>query len=91
MSDETTIRMIQSYEDEASPPLGLSGFFDTPPENFHSSEEIEIDIRRDKRAIAVVLPDISVDYNSTNPKSTPTRNTRRRYIRNRCPSMHSIR
>lgn len=39
----------------------LSGtFFQTPPENYHSSEEVDIDVVRDDRSIAVVVQDLTV-------------------------------
>ena len=44
MSDTTTKRMISSYTQAAAPTLFLSSFFRSPRENFHDSEEIEIDI-----------------------------------------------
>jgi len=46
MSGTTTTRMIRAYNQMAQPTLFLSGLFQSPPENFHSSEEVEIDIIR---------------------------------------------
>lgn len=55
MSDQTTRRMIRAYIEDASSPMFLSGFFQTPPENFHTSERVEVDIERDDRDVAVVI------------------------------------
>ena len=41
MSDTSTKRMISAYIQEAPPTLFLSGFFQSPPQNFHNSEEVE--------------------------------------------------
>lgn len=38
----------------------LSGFFQTPPQNIHNSEKVEIDIERDDEEIAIVIQDLSV-------------------------------
>jgi hypothetical protein len=47
--------MIRAYIEDASSPMFLSGFFQSPPENFHTSERVEIDIERDDRDVAVVI------------------------------------
>lgn len=60
MSDNSTIALIEMYLEEASAPMFLSGFFRSPPENFHTSEEVELDIQRDDEAVAVVVTDLSV-------------------------------
>lgn len=46
--------------EEASAPMFLSGFFQTPEQNFHNSEKIEIDVQRDDEEIAIVIQDLSV-------------------------------
>ena len=60
MSDNSTTRLIQMYQEESEAPLFLSGFFRSPPQNFHSSEKVGIDIIRDDEDIAIVLTDLSV-------------------------------
>ena len=57
-SDATTTRMIRAYIEDAMSPMFLSGFFVSPPENFHTSETVEIDIERDDRDVAIVIQDI---------------------------------
>lgn len=59
MSDASTTRMIEMYMEEASAPMFLSGFFRSPPRNFHNSEEIEIDIVREDEDVAIVIQDLS--------------------------------
>lgn len=59
MSDASTRRMIEAYTDEAPAPMYLSSFFQTPPQNIHNSEEVELDIQRDSEEVAVVIQDIS--------------------------------
>lgn len=58
MSNASTRHMIEMYMEEASPPMFLSGFFQTPPRNLHTSEEVEIDIRRTRENIAIVVQDL---------------------------------
>jgi hypothetical protein len=59
MSDLSTTRMLQMYEERAPSPLFLAGFFQTPPENIHNSEKVEIDILREDEKIAIVVQDIA--------------------------------
>ncbi len=59
MSDQSTVRMIDLYMEEASAPMFLSGFFQSPPRNFHTSEKVEIDIIRDEEDVAIVITDLS--------------------------------
>lgn len=61
MSDSSTRRMIEMYMDEAEAPMFLSGFFQSPPRNFHNTEMVEIDIVRDDPDIAIVVTDLTVD------------------------------
>ena len=42
--------------------LFLSGFFRSPPQNFHNSQQIEIDIVRSGEDVAIVVQDISTGY-----------------------------
>lgn len=67
MSDTTTSKMIRAYNQSAPPTLFLSGLFKSPPENFHNSEEVEIDVMRDDEEIAVAIHDLSTGHrwNST--------------------------
>jgi uncharacterized protein YbaA (DUF1428 family) len=37
----------------------LTGFFRSPPQNFHTTEKVEIDIRRNTQKVAVVVKDLS--------------------------------
>lgn len=59
MSTASTIALISMYLEQATSPLFLSGFFQSPPENFHTSEEVEFDIVRDDEAVAVVITDLT--------------------------------
>lgn len=60
MSDASTIQLIDMYLEEASAPMFLSGYFRSPPENFHTTEEIEFDVQRDDEHVAIVIHDLSV-------------------------------
>ena len=60
MSDESTIRMIELYNEEAEAPMFLAEFFKSPARNFHNTEEVEIDILRDDEDVAVVIQDLTV-------------------------------
>jgi hypothetical protein len=77
MSDTSTIQLIDRYLEEATPPMFLSGFFRSPPQNFHTTEDIEIDIQRDDESVAIVLTDLTLGANKnestlyTNKKFTP--------------------
>lgn len=62
MSGTTTTRMIRVYNQMAQPTLFLSGFFQSPPENFHTSEEVEIDIVRSDEDVSIVIQDLSTGY-----------------------------
>jgi len=67
MSGTGTIKMIRAYNQSAPPTLFLSGRFQSPPENFHNSEEVELDIERDDEDVAIVITDLKTGYrfNST--------------------------
>jgi len=60
MSNETTLRMLQVYEQLATPTLFLSSFFLTTPRSFYNSEEVEIDIVRGNEDVSIVIQDLSV-------------------------------
>ena len=62
MSDTTTKRMIEAYFQEAEPTAFFSGMFQARPENFHSSEKVEIDIVRSQEDVSVVVQDLSAGY-----------------------------
>ena len=62
MSGTTTKKMISAYNQQALPVMFLSGMFNSPPQNFHTSEEIEIDIVRGDEDIAIAVQDLSVGY-----------------------------
>lgn len=62
MSGSTTIRMLRAYIQMAQPTLFLSGFFLSPPENFHTTEEVEIDIVRSDEDVAIAIQDLSAGY-----------------------------
>ncbi len=62
MSTETTRRMIAAYIQTAMPTMFLSGKFESPPQNFHSSAEVEIDIVRSGEEVSVVIQDLSTGY-----------------------------
>ncbi len=62
MSNATTKRMIAAYQQQAEPTLFLSGFFQSPLENFHNSEEVEIDIMRGEEDVSIVIQDLSTGY-----------------------------
>lgn len=63
-SSNATKRMIDAYVEMAPATMFLSGFFQTPPVNFHDSEEVELDIERDDEDISVVINDLSLGYRS---------------------------
>lgn len=62
MSDTVTKRMISAYNQMGTPLMFLSGMFQSPAENFHSSEEVEIDIIRSDEDISIVVQDLSTGY-----------------------------
>lgn len=67
MSNASTIRMLNAYEQISAPQMFLTGMFQSPPVNFHESEEVEIDITRSGEDVSVVIQDLSTGYrmNST--------------------------
>lgn len=77
MSNEITKRLIRSYLQEAMPTMFFSGFFQSPDINFHTSEEVEVDIERQDEDVAIVIQDLSTGarYNAddffTNKKFKP--------------------
>ena len=67
MSDLTTRTLIEAHYQEAAPTPYFAGMFQARPGNFHSTEEVEVDIVRTGEDVAVVVTDISTGYrmNST--------------------------
>lgn len=59
MSDTTTKIMLSAYTARALPTMFLSGQFQAPPQNFHDSEEVEIDIVRTDEDISIAIQDLS--------------------------------
>jgi len=62
MSGQTTRRMIKAYNQDKQPTLFFSGMFQSPPQNFHATEEVEIDIIRSDEDIAIAIQDLSTGY-----------------------------
>lgn len=59
MSDNSTIQLIDMYVERAPRPLFLSGMFQSPPRNFHTSQDIEFDVQRDDESVAIVIHDLN--------------------------------
>lgn len=59
MSDASTKTMLRPFIEMAPAPLFLSGFFQSPPENFYSSQTVEIDLQRDGEDVAVAITDLA--------------------------------
>ncbi|HET9954169.1 MAG TPA: major capsid protein [Polyangiaceae bacterium] len=59
MTDASTRRIIASYTQESPAPMFLHGFFRSPPQNYHSTEMVEIDVQRDSDDVAIVIQDIA--------------------------------
>lgn len=53
MPDDATLRFLKPLERTVGAPMFLSGFFQTPPENFHLSEKVTSDVIRNEPRIAV--------------------------------------
>lgn len=61
MSDASTKKMISAYIERSATPMPfLSGFFQSPRENYHSTEEVEIDVQRNGEDVAIVVQDLGV-------------------------------
>jgi len=54
--------MLRVYLQTAAPLAFLSGLFGSPPQNFHNSEEVELDIVRSEEDIAIVVQSLSAGY-----------------------------
>lgn len=66
MSGKATKTLLIAYFQEAMAIGFLAGLFQTPAENFHDSEEVEIDIERSDESIATVITDLSTGSNVNN-------------------------
>lgn len=59
MSTATTKVMLAGYQARRRPTMFLTGMFQAPAENFHNSEEVEIDIMRSEEDISIAITDLS--------------------------------
>lgn len=75
MSDLSTRRFLAQYEEDAGAPTFLASFFPTRPEDIHNAEEVEIDVRRAGRPIAIVV----TDWKSGGHKNTMDLYTNKRF------------
>lgn len=77
MSNLVTKKMLTEYEQSRKPTTFLMGLFNSPEENFHNSESVEIDIERYDEDVAVAVTDLTAGYNfnklnvSTNKEFIP--------------------
>lgn len=77
MSDTGTHKLLKAYNQNAEPTAFMASQFKSPPENFHTSLDVEIDIERGEEDVAIVISDISVGANQnsadlyTNKRFTP--------------------
>ena len=62
MADKDTIRMLAAYHQTAPPTLFMSGVFVSPPQNFHNSAAVKLDIVRSEEDVAVAIQDLSAGY-----------------------------
>ena len=60
MSGDSTIRMIEAYDSMRPAQRFLTSMFQTPARNFHSSEQVEVDITRSDESISIPVTDLSV-------------------------------
>lgn len=59
MSDASTRHMLEMYVEESEAPMYLSGYFQSPPRNFHTSEKVEVDVQRTDEDVAIVITDLT--------------------------------
>ncbi|MEG1884832.1 MAG: major capsid protein [Alistipes sp.] len=63
MSDRVTKKMLAAYiQNSMTPTAFFTGMFQARPENFHETEEVEIDIQRVGEDVAIVVQDITTGY-----------------------------
>lgn len=73
----STKKMLAAYVQSTPAPMFLTSLFTAAPENFHNSEEIEIDIQRDAQNVAVPVGHMGDGYQAnqsggfTTKKFTP--------------------
>lgn len=58
--NSSSTKLLRRYEQKASAPRFLSQFFKSPPENWHRTETVAIDIVREEEEIAIPIQDLSV-------------------------------
>ena len=63
MSDASTKHMLSAYLERSTATGFLSGLFQTPPENFYTSEKIEMDVMREDEDVATPLPSLNTGAN----------------------------
>jgi hypothetical protein len=77
MSNTATKKMLRKYEERQPVTMFFSSLFQSPLENFHNSETVEIDIERSDEDVAIVVTDLSTGYRMnesslyTNKEFTP--------------------
>lgn len=59
MSTATTKVMLAGYQVRRRPTMFLTGMFQAPADNYHNSEEVEIDIMRSGEDVSVAITDLS--------------------------------
>lgn len=59
MSTATTKVMLSGYQARRRPTMFLTGMFQAPAENYHNSEEVEIDIMRSEEEVSIAIVDLS--------------------------------
>lgn len=63
MSNASTAKIIKAYAQGVPEPSGMfSAMFNAAPENYFSSEAVELDIERSGEDVAIVVQDISAGY-----------------------------
>jgi hypothetical protein len=58
MSDTGTTKLIKLYEQRSARPRFFSSRFASPPENFHNTDKVEIDVVRQGQHIAIPVRDM---------------------------------
>lgn len=59
MSDTLTRRLLRTYEQDRAPTSFFTRQYQSPPENFHDSESVEVDILRNDEEIAIAITDLT--------------------------------
>lgn len=76
MSDLSTKRLLAAYKEKAGAPGFLASTFSTGDREIHNSKEVEIDIRRSGRPIAIVV----TDWKNGGRKNTLDLYTNKKYV-----------